>query len=95
MIVLNTAMAAQLTDFKTEVDFKIDCGKSVNQAIFEVLKCYIKTSKPIRFEGNGYSDEWKEEAMRRGLDCEDSVPKIFMSYTSAESVKIFKDIIVT
>ena len=91
MIVLNTAMAAQLTDFKTEVDFKIDCGKSVNQAIFEVLKCYIKTSKPIRFEGNGYSDEWKEEAMRRGLDCEDSVPKIFKSYTSAESVKIFKD----
>ena len=91
MIVLNTAMATQLTDFKKEVDAKIDCGKSVGQAIFEVLKCYIKTSKPIRFEGNGYSDEWKVEAMRRGLDCEDSVPKIFKSYTSADSVKMFKE----
>ncbi len=90
MIVLNTAMAAQLNDFKTKVDEKISQGESKQQAIFEVLKSYIKESKPIRFDGNGYSDEWKIEALRRGLDCESSVPKMIKAYTTPESIRMFE-----
>ena len=90
MIVLNTAMAAQLNDFKTKVDEKINQGESKQQAIFEVLKSYIKESKPIRFDGNGYSDEWKIEASRRGLDCESSVPKMIKAYTTPESIRMFE-----
>lgn len=89
MIVLNTAMAAQLTDFKQEVDAKIALGASTQQAIFDVLKDYIKTSKPIRFDGNGYSDAWKKEAQLRGLDCENSVPEIIKAYTSEASREMF------
>ena len=90
MIVLNTAMAAQLNDFKTKVDEKISQGESKQQAIFEVLKSYVKESKPIRFDGNGYSDEWKIEASRRGLDCESSVPKMIKAYTTPESIRMFE-----
>ena len=90
MIVLNTAMAAQLNEFKTAVDEKINQGESKQQAIFEVLKSYIKESKPIRFDGNGYSEEWKAEAARRGLDCESSVPEIIKAYTTPESIKMFE-----
>ena len=90
MIVLNTAMAAQLNDFKTKVDEKISQGESKQQAIFEVLKSYIKESKPIRFDGNGYSDEWKIEASRRGLDCESSVPEIIKAYTTPDSIRMFE-----
>ena len=90
MIVLNTAMAAQLNDFKTKVDEKINQGESKQQAIFEVLKSYIKESKPIRFDGNGYSDEWKAEASRRGLDCESSVPEIIKAYTTPDSIRMFE-----
>lgn len=66
-------------------------GKSKEAAIFEVLKNYIKESKPIRFDGNGYSEEWKEEAKRRGLDCENSVPLQYDAYLKPESVKMFKE----
>ena len=90
MIVLNTAMSAQLNEFKTAVDDKINQGESKQQAIFEVLKSYIKESKPIRFDGNGYSEEWKAEAARRGLDCESSVPEIIKAYTTPESIKMFE-----
>ena len=90
MIVLNTAMSAQLNEFKTAVDEKINQGESKQQAIFEVLKSYIKESKPIRFDGNGYSEEWKAEAARRGLDCESSVPEIIKAYTTPESIKMFE-----
>ena len=89
MTALNTAVAAQLIEFKAEVDEKIASGTSKQTAIFEVLKKYIKISKPIRFDGNNYSDEWKEEAKLRGLDCETSVPKILKAYTNEESIKIF------
>lgn len=89
LIALNSAMAAQLTGFKEEVDAKIASGKTKEKAIFEVLKEYIKISKPIRFDGNGYSDEWKVEAAKRGLDCETSVPKIYKAYTTPESVAMF------
>lgn len=90
MTALNTAVAAQLTEFKATVDTKIAAGAPVQAAIFEVIKEYIKTSKPIRFDGNGYSDAWKAEAAKRGLDCETSVPMIYKAYTSEASVKMFE-----
>ena len=62
------------------------------EAIYETLRLYIKESKPIRFEGNGYSDEWKEEAVKRGLDCETSVPVIHDAYTSEQSIEMFESI---
>ena len=89
MIAINTVVAAQLREFKAEVDAKIKNGTSKERAIFEVIREYIKISKPIRFDGNGYSDEWKQEAAKRGLDCETSVPKIYDAYTSEQSVKLF------
>ncbi|MDL2256970.1 glutamine synthetase III [Bacteroidales bacterium OttesenSCG-928-I14] len=91
MIALNTIMADQLTNFKKEVDAKIKQGKKKEEAIYEVLKQDIKESKVIRFDGNGYSDEWKEEAARRGLDCETSVPLIYDAYTRPESIRMFED----
>jgi len=89
MTVLNTAMAAQLVEFKAEVDAKMAAGASKEKAIFEVLKSYVKASKAIRFDGNGYSDEWKVEAAKRGLDCETSAPKIVEAYTSKSSIELF------
>lgn len=89
LIVLNTIMADQLNEFKTLVDEKIASGKPTNKAIFEVLKAYIKESKSIRFDGNGYSEEWRKEAAERGLDCETSVPRIYDAYTRKESIDMF------
>lgn len=89
LIVLNTIMADQLNEFKTLVDEKISSGLPTNKAIFEVLKAYIKESKPIRFDGNGYSNEWREKAAKRGLDCETSVPLIYEAYTRKESIEMF------
>ncbi|MBR4273489.1 MAG: glutamine synthetase type III, partial [Bacteroidales bacterium] len=90
MIAINTAVAAQLEEFKNTVDAKIAAGQSKEHAIFEVIKQYIKESKAIRFDGNGYSDEWKAEAAKRGLDCETSVPKIYDAYTTPESIAMFE-----
>jgi glutamine synthetase len=67
MIVMNTIMAKQLTDFKKEVDVLVKKGYKKDDAIFKVLKQYIQESKSIRFEGNGYSNEWEKEAEKRGL----------------------------
>ncbi|MBQ0155665.1 MAG: glutamine synthetase III [Bacteroidales bacterium] len=92
MIALNSAMAAQLKEFKAAVDAKIAAGASKNKALFEVIKQYIKESKAIRFDGNGYSDEWKAEAAKRGLNCETSVPVIYDAYTTPESVKMFESL---
>ena len=92
MIALNSAMAAQLKEFKAEVDAKIAAGDSKSKALFEVIKKYIKESKSIRFDGNGYSDEWKAEAANRGLNCETSVPVIYDAYTTPESVKMFQSV---
>lgn len=89
MATLNAAVAAQLTEFKIAVDAKIAAGSTEQSAIFEILKEYIKISKPIRFDGNGYSEEWKVEAAKRGLDCETSVPEIYKAFTSEQSVKMF------
>jgi glutamine synthetase len=92
MIALNSIVAAQLMEFKQTVDAKIAAGSSKDKAIFDVLKEYIKESKAIRFDGNGYSDEWKTEAARRGLDSETSVPLIIDAYTKPESIKLFESI---
>jgi len=89
MIAVNTAVAAQLKEFKAEVDAKIAAGMAKEKAIFEVIKEYIKISKPIRFDGNGYSDAWKAEAAKRGLDCETSVPVIYDAYTTPQSIDLF------
>ena len=90
MIALNTAVAEQLTEFKKEVDELIEKGEPKSSAIIQVIRKYIKISKPIRFDGNGYSDEWKEEAARRGLDCETSCPVIFDQYLTEDSVRMFE-----
>jgi glutamine synthetase len=92
MIALNAIVAAQLAEFKQTVDAKIAEGATKDKAIFDVLKKYIKESKPIRFDGNGYSDEWKAEAAKRGLDTETSVPVIYDAYTQPESIKLFESI---
>ena len=90
MLALNAAVAEQLKTFKTEVDAKIADGKETFAAILEVLRKDIKECKAIRFDGNGYSDEWKAEAARRGLDCETSVPVIFDNYLKESSVRMFE-----
>ncbi len=93
MTALNASVAEQLKAFKLEVDMLIEKGKSKDEALYEVLKKYIKESRPIRFNGNGYSDEWKAEAKKRKLDCETSVPVIYDAYTSKQSIKTFEGIL--
>ena len=89
MIALNSAVADQLMMFKTKVDERMANGESLVHAILEEVRKLITESKAIHFDGNGYSDEWKEEAARRGLDCETSVPKIFDAYLTPSSVEMF------
>lgn len=90
MIALNSAVAEQLGDFKIAVDKLIAGGIDKKEAIIKELQRLITFSKPIRFDGNGYSDEWKKEAAKRGLDCETCPPDIFKHYTSESSVKMFE-----
>ena len=90
MIVLNTAVAEALTDFKTRVDALIANGEDKVSAIIDIIRDDLKTCKPIHFDGNGYSDEWVEEAKRRGLDCEKSCPVIFERYLDEDSIKMFE-----
>ena len=102
MIALNAAMAEALTSFKQRVDAKISEYSNMAEysegsghtakfhAIIDVLRDDIRTCKPIRFDGNGYSDEWVQEAARRGLDVEKSCPVIFEHYLDEESVAMFE-----
>ena len=90
MIALNSAVAHQLTKFKKDVDALIEKGEPKISAILEIIRGYIKECKAIHFDGNGYSDEWKEEAARRGLDCETSVPVIFDNYLKPETIAMFE-----
>jgi len=102
MIALNSAMAEALQEFKKRVDQKIteyagrpeyakDSGHTAKfHAILDVLREDIKTCKPIRFDGNGYSEEWVKEAARRGLDIEKSCPKIFEHYLDDSSIRMFE-----
>ena len=91
MITLCTAAAEQLTEFKREVDAKIEKGVKKERAIYETLKGIIKRCKHIHFDGNGYSEEWRREAERRGLDCETSAPLLFDRYLDPASIKMFGD----
>ena len=101
MIALNSAVAEALVNFKKRVDARIpDFEKKLKgtghsakfHAIIDVLREDIKTCKPIRFDGNGYSDEWVVEAEKRGLDVEKSCPKIFERYLDEESVQMFESL---
>ena len=91
MLAVNSAVAHQLQQFKKDVEALQAAGKSKEVAIFETLKAYIKESKPIRFDGNGYCDEWKAEAAHRGLDCENSVPLQYDAYLKPEVIRMFKE----
>jgi len=89
MIVLNTLVANQLIKFKTQVDAIIEKGTKKDEAIFQVLKKLIIESKPIRFNGNGYSQEWVEEAARRGLTNIQNVPDALSAYLRKEFAEMF------
>jgi glutamine synthetase len=91
MIALNSCVAAQLKEFKITVDNKMASGISKEKAIFDTLKEYIKKLKPVCFDGNGYSEEWKKEAARRGLNFETSVPLIYDAYLTPETIKMFTE----
>ena len=102
MIALNSAMAEALIDFKQRVDQRISEYSEKSEyaegtghtakfhAIVDVLREDIKICKPIRFDGNGYSEEWVREAERRGLDVEKSCPKIFEHYLDEASIRMFE-----
>ena len=90
MIALSGAVAEALVNFHERVNRLITEGQDKTSAIIDVLRDDIRTSKPIRFDGNGYSKEWVEEATRRGLDVERSCPVIFDRYLDDDSVKMFE-----
>ena len=91
LIALNTAVAEALTDFKERVDTLInEKGESQLSAILDILREDIRTIAPLHFDGNGYSDAWREEAARRGLDCETSCPLISDRYLDEASIKMFE-----
>src|SRR5690606_36970662 len=90
MTVLNAIVAEQLIKFKTDVDKLIKKGTKKDLAILNVIRKYIKESKAIRFEGNGYSKEWEEEAESRGLSNIKTTPKALDVYESEKSIKLFE-----
>lgn len=90
MIVLNTAVAEALTDFRQRVDALVAKGEELTGAIIDVLRDDIRTVQPICFDGNGYSAEWLAEAARRGLNTETSCPVIYDQYLAPESVRMFE-----
>ncbi len=92
MIALNSAVAEALVSFKERVDTLIAKGEDKTSAIIDVIREDIKICRPVRFDGNGYSDEWIEEAKKRGLDCEKSCPVIFERYLDEESVRMFESL---
>ena len=87
---LNAAVAEQLLSFKKSLDGELSAGKSLQVAVMDTLKPIIASIiDVICFDGNGYSEEWKQEAIRRGLDVETSVPEMFKSFTAPDSVAMF------
>jgi len=89
MTVLNAIVADQLTKFKVEVDKLIKKGDKKDVALLTVIKKYIKESKDIRFEGNGYSQEWADEAAKRGLSNIKTTPKALDAYVSDKTTELF------
>ncbi|MCM1290618.1 MAG: glutamine synthetase III [Prevotella sp.] len=90
MIALNAAVADQLNDFADKINNRLKAGENLNKAIFSEVRELLIKSKAIRFDGNGYSEEWQKEAKRRGLDIENSAPLMFDAYLSENSVEMFK-----
>ena len=91
MMVLNTIVAKQLTDFKKEVDGLIAKGMKKEDAIFKVLRSYIKTSKKIRFEGDGYSKQWEDEAAKRGLSNHKTSPEALKENITEKAIALFEE----
>ena len=92
MIVLNTIVAKQLKEFKLEVDALITEKKlKKDEAVFNVLREYIKASKKIRFEGDGYSKAWEEEAAKRGLSNNKTTPSALKAMVSEEAIALFEE----
>ena len=92
MTVLNTVVAKQLKEFKKDVDKLINKGEKKEVAIVTVLRDYIKASKKIRFEGNGYGEEWVKEAKKRGLSNVKSTPQSLDAYVSKDALKLYKEL---
>ena len=90
MMVLNTIVAKQLIDFKKEVDSLIEGGMKKEDAIFRVLRAYVKSSKAIRFEGDGYSKAWEEEAARRGLSNHKTTPEALRENITDKAIALFE-----
>jgi glutamine synthetase len=91
MIVLNTIMAKQLKEFKKSVDARIDKGEAKDEAILKELQVLIKQSKKIRFEGNGYGDEWVKEAEKRGLSNLKDTPRALQVWHDKKVAKLFEE----
>ncbi len=89
MIALNAAVADQLNQFADKVEADVRAGSERDAAILKEVRRLVRESRPIHFDGNGYSDEWKEEAARRGLDVETSAPLMFDAYQRPETVEMF------
>ncbi|HNR18740.1 MAG TPA: glutamine synthetase III [Bacteroidia bacterium] len=91
MMVLNTIVAKQLEEFKKEVDAVIKKNVKKDEAILRILRKYIVDSKAIRFEGNGYSDEWKKEAKKRGLNNFTTTPVALDAFVTKKSLALFEE----
>lgn len=92
MYVLNAAVAQQLTRFRSLVDERIAAGEKHDDAIFKVIRQYVLESKDIRFEGNGYSREWQQEALRRGLRPMGEVPEANKALVEPATVALFSSL---
>jgi glutamine synthetase len=89
VLALNAAVAEQLNAFREEVDALIAKGEAKERALFTVIKRCLKACRDIRFDGNGYSEEWQQEAQKRGLDTEKSVPLMIDQYLKDETIRMF------
>ena len=90
--VLNTIVAAQLVKFKEAVDRRIANGESQVKAIMNETREVYRSCRDVCFDGNGYSDEWKEEAKRRGLDCETSAPLCYDAFLSEKTIETYSSV---
>jgi glutamine synthetase len=91
VLALNAAIAEQLNAFREEVDTLIAHGEAKERALFTVIKRCLKECRAIRFDGNGYSEEWQQEAIKRGLDTEMSVPLMIDQYLKDSTIQMFGD----
>lgn len=92
MLSLCTALAYEMQQFADAVDRLKSDGIAPSEALFQVIQSYVRNSQPIRFGGNGYSHEWHEEAIRRGLNVDTHVPRLYEAYTSEDSVRLFSSV---